>query len=419
MPPAVLIDYGCHSFTYRLAAHLDDLGVPIRYFANGSLESPNQSSLAEWTRSRPGLIRSLSCRKPYGKLSLHRRLLGELEWAKECTAALEAENPSVILLSCVPLAAVTRIQRWARQRSTPVIYWLQDLQGHAIHDLLGRKLGLAGKVLGALAYFWEQEVMDRSRMVITIASDHERELPSSVRFEHRHELLENWADIENFPQYSPDNEWAHRHGLGHTKNLLYSGTLGLKHDLGLFLALAEHFRNRSDVRVVVVSSGQAAEALRTKAHAQHLTNLLVFPFQPYEDVPKVLATAAVLIAPLDSSAGTFCVPSKVLSYFCAGRPTVIAINETNPVAALMRRISAGAVVRPGDAVGFIEAVSGLLADEGARQTAGAAGRQYAEASFALKNVAQKFLTILARSGISLPPHISDEFHNVHSFRKSA
>lgn len=401
MSAAVLIDYGCHSFTYRLATYLDDLGIPIRYFANGSLESPNRGSLTEWTRARPDLVVTLSCRKPYGKLRLSQRLLGELEWAKHCIVALERERPSVILMSCVPLAAVTRIERWARRNRTPVIYWLQDLQGRAMHDLLGRKLGVAGRVLGAFAYFWEQDILARSRMVITIADDHARELPISVRTQHRHELLENWADIENFPQFPPYNDWSVRHQLHETKNVLYSGTLGLKHDLGLFLHLAENLRTREDIRVVVVSDGQAADSLKAQAAARSLSNLVVLPFQPYQDVPKMLASAAVLIAPLDTSAGAFCVPSKILSYFCAGRATVIAISESNPAAVTIRKLAAGSVVPPGDSAAFLKAVRMLLDDERARREAGMAARRYAEESFALKNVTQKFLTILDRSEVSV------------------
>jgi glycosyltransferase involved in cell wall biosynthesis len=45
--------------------------------------------------------------------------------------------------------------------------------------------------------------------------------------------------------------------------------------------------------------------------SQDLDNVVNLPFQPYKDVPKVLASAAVLIAPLDPSAGSFCVPSTV------------------------------------------------------------------------------------------------------------
>lgn len=409
MSPAILIDYGCHSFTFRLAEHLRATGIPIRYFANGSLESPNRSSLAEWQQQRPSLVRIVRCNHAYGKMSLRQRLLGELEWAQQCTVALEEEKPSAILLSCVPLAAVVRIQRWAREHRTPIIYWLQDLQGRAIHDLLGRKLGFPGKVLGAIAYLCEQEVLERSRMVITIAKEHVRELPAGVRREHRHRLLENWVDIENFPQFPVKNEWAFRHHLDQTRNVIYSGTLGLKHDLEVFFRLADEFSTQPDVRVVIVSSGQAADTIRARAEAQRLSNLQVLPFQPNHEVPMILASATVLIAPLDSSAGGFCVPSKVLSYFCAGRPTVMAIDEDNPAATMVREHGAGTVVKPGDSASFVSAVRQFLNDEEARNTAGLSARRYAEATFVLKAVTQKFLEILHRSGLSLTPEINTGF----------
>jgi colanic acid biosynthesis glycosyl transferase WcaI len=403
MSATVLIDYGCHSFTYRLATHLGDLGFPILYFANGSLESPNLSSLAAWVQARPHLVRSISCEKPYGKLGLYRRLAGEIEWARRCMQALEKEDVAAVIVSCVPLAAVTRIQKWAEHRGIPLIYWLQDLQGRAIHDLLGRKLGLPGRVLGSFAYLWEQHILEKSRMVITIADGHERDLPLTVRQAERYVLLENWGNIEEFPQFRHDNAWAVQHGLDKTLNVLYSGTLGLKHDLSAFISVALSFRDRSDVRVVVVSSGHAAEALRAQAAAQGLSNLIVLPFQPYGEVPKVLASAAVLVAPLEASAGGFCVPSKVLSYLCAGRPTVIAIDAANPAATTIQRVGAGDVVEPGDVNGFVDAVAEFLNNAPSREAAGRRARRYAEETFGLEQVTQKFLNIVSSSNIYLGP----------------
>jgi len=401
MRSAVLIDYGCHSFTYRLATHLDDLGFPIRYFANGSLESPNLSSLQGWAIERPNLVRNISCDKPYGKLSLQGRLRGELQWARRCVQALENENPSAVIVSCVPLVAVTRIQKWTLRRGIPLIYWLQDLQGRAIHELLGRKLGLPGRALGSFAHLWEQHILEKSRMVITIAAGHEHALPASVLQSHRYSLLENWANIEEIPQFPVANEWSHRHGIDKTLNIIYSGTLGLKHDTTAFLSLAASLRDKSDVRIIVVSSGHAAESLRREAESRALPNLLVFPFQPYSDVPKVLASASILIAPMDASAGGFCVPSKVLSYFCAGRPTVISIEASNPIAATITRTGAGVVVPPGDKNAFLQAVAGYLRNRNLRETAGQNARHYAEQTFSLERVTDKFLRILSDSNVPL------------------
>src|SRR5579862_7015835 len=135
-----LIDYGCHSFTYRLASKLAQKGFPVQYLVNGSLESPNLSSLATWVADSPGLVRTVSCAKPYGKMGLRKRLSGELEWGRNCTAVLEKVGPDTIIVSCVPLTASAAIQRWAAANHVRFIYWLQDIQSRAIHELLGRKL---------------------------------------------------------------------------------------------------------------------------------------------------------------------------------------------------------------------------------------------------------------------------------------
>lgn len=403
---AVLIDYGCHSFTYRLASRLRSQGFPIRYFANGSLESPNLTSLSAWQQGDPELVRIINCRKPYGKVSLIGRLKGELEWASECTQALEQERPSVVVGSCIPLAALTRIQNWAIRQRIPFVYWLQDIQGRAIHDLLGRKLGFPGRVLGSFAYIWEQHMVERSRIAITIARGHERELPPAVRRQQRFALLENWANIEEIPLHSPANNWAARRHLDKSLNIVYSGTLGLKHDIGLFVQLACGFRNRPDVRVVVVSSGQAADRLKSEAAANSLNNLVVLPFQDYRDLPEVLGSAAVFIAPLDASAGKFCVPSKILSYLCAGRPTVIAIDRENPAAAMIEQAQAGEVVQPGNSAQFIAAVTRFIDNPESRAHAGSAARAYAERTFSLDFIVPKFLHILRSAGISINPVIT-------------
>jgi glycosyltransferase involved in cell wall biosynthesis len=309
---------------------------------------------------------------------------------------LEESRPQAVIVSCVPITAVTAIHRWALSRKVPFIYWLQDLQSRAIHDLLGRKFGMPGRTLGAFAHLWEQDILEQSDMVITIAPGHDKELPRHVRRSGRHALLENWANIEEFPQHPIDNDWSRSHGINDTTNLMYSGTLGLKHDLDAFIALAQRFRSHPDVRIVIVSSDQAAQKVLARATSLGLSNVLVFPFQPYADVPQVLASASVLLAPLEASAGGFCVPSKILSYLCAGRPTVIAINENNAAAATIRNAGAGFVVAPGSAEAFVTAVETLLNNSRLRFETGRSARTYAESTFGIENIVQRFTDILGR-----------------------
>ena len=247
----------------------------------------------------------------------------------------------------------------------------------------------------------EQKILRQSDTIVTIAPGHEKELPAKIRKQGHHVLLQNWANVEEIPELNIWNPWAMRHGLHCTSNIVYSGTLGLKHDLPMFARLAEAFQTEPDVRIVVVSSGQAADSLRTLAADRQLTNLVVLPFQQCEDVPQVLASGSVLIAPLDPCAGSFCVPSKVLSYLCAGRPIVIAIDPANAAAQMIRGAGAGSIVAPGDAAGFIAAIRDLLEDTQKRVAVGAAARAFALGSFSLDRIVPRFLDILARTNIHL------------------
>ena len=113
----------------RLVERLQRDGYPFRYFVNGSLESPNLSSLSRWERDLPDLLRVVRCEKLYGKIDLLDRLRGEIEWFSRCIAALESRNPTAIICSCLPLPVMGRIQAWARRRRRRCVYWLQDLQG--------------------------------------------------------------------------------------------------------------------------------------------------------------------------------------------------------------------------------------------------------------------------------------------------
>ena len=55
---------------------------------------------------------------------------------------------------------------------------------------------------------------------------------------------------------------------------------------------------------------------------------------------------------LDADAGAFCVPSKVLSYMCAGRAVLGAMPRQNLAARVVVDQNAGRVVEPDDVAGF-------------------------------------------------------------------
>jgi glycosyltransferase involved in cell wall biosynthesis len=174
---------------------------------------------------------------------------------------------------------------------------------------------------------------------------------------------------------------------------LYAGTLGKKHDPKLLIDLATDMRHSAEVRVVVCSEGPVADDLARRAAELAIENLVVLPFQPYEELSDVLGTADVLLVMLESAAGYFSVPSKVLTSLCAGRPILGSMPRDNLASRTIQCAGAGAVTEPDDRAGFLAAARSLL-DANARHEGGAAARSYAERTFAKELVTDRFEAIL-------------------------
>jgi glycosyltransferase involved in cell wall biosynthesis len=208
-------------------------------------------------------------------------------------------------------------------------------------------------------------------------------------------VIENWAPIDELPLRPRANEWARRQGLVDKRVVLYSGTLGLKHDPEAIVQLARHLSDQDDVEVVVVSEGRGADWLYRRREAERLSNLRLLPFQPYAELPDVLASGDVLLTLLEADAGAFSVPSKVLSYLCAGRALLAAVPSDNLAAEVVRRSGGGVLVEPGDEGGLVANATGLLADAGRRETLGRQARRYAEENFDVAGIGDKFEAILA------------------------
>ena len=206
--------------------------------------------------------------------------------------------------------------------------------------------------------------------------------------------IENWAPIEELPPRPRDNDFAREHSLVGKTVFLYSGTLGLKHNPALLSALAEKLKPRADCKVVVISEGLGADFLAREKAAKALDNLLLLPFQPFARLPDVLGSADAVIAILEPDAGVFSVPSKVLTYHCAGRALLGAMPEENLAARLIGREQSGLVVDPRDAPAFLDAAQRLLDDPAGREQMGVRGRAYAQRAFDIGTIAGRFEALM-------------------------
>lgn len=390
----VIHDYAGHSFLRQFSAALASRGHEVLHVFSTSLPSTPQGILHRLPTDPPTLhlagidLGRKSNRQNFAKVFF----VDDPEHGRRARDVIAEFRPDFIAAANTPPPVLKALQRQCWETAIPFVFWSQDLFGEAARRILPEKLGFAGKLAGDYLHRLEHKLFRQSGAIIVISDDFRPFLPKcNVPVT----TIENWAPLEELPPQSRQNPWSDRHGLSDTLNLIYSGTLGLKHNPELLVKVAQSQSGRPEVRVVVISQGAGMDYLTKRKAELSLDNLVLLPFQPFPELPQVLASADVLCAILEPDAGVFSVPSKVLSYLCAGRALLLGVPPENLASRIVAGQNAGAVVNPTDEAAFVAAADRLLSDHEGRVAMGQSARAYAERTFDVQAICARFEKVLA------------------------
>jgi colanic acid biosynthesis glycosyl transferase WcaI len=386
----LISDYAGYAFTVELARTLHERGHDVAYSYCRSVTSPK--GLLE---DGSDLVVPVSAGARFEKYRLGRRLISELRYGVNTARLVWRRRPATHVVSDMPLLSLLIIWATSLPLRTRLVVWFQDVQSGLVAGVRGQ--GIVSRSLGALEGF----LLRRSSIVIAISDALAGEARRRRVRPDRIVVIENWGPLEALPMRPRRNWWSAAHGLDHRPVLMYSGTLAKKHRAETLETLARRLQGRGAI-VVVVSEGEGAERLLArKAGSSDLDSLRVMPYQPFETLPDVLASADVLIVLLEHKASRYSVPSKTLSYLCAGRPILAAVPSANPAARIVaERAGAGIVVEPDDVDGFCAAAEKMLDEPEVWAQGGARGREYAEQHFARDLIADRFERVLGLGAAS-------------------
>ena len=387
----ILHDYGGYHFTFQLAQALSENIHQVNYIYS---KTTQQLKRFQGVTSENLEVRGITLSRAFDKYNYLQRWQSEREYGNRIASEIIRFEPDIVLSANTPLDAQRLIYNASRQVGAKFVFWLQDAIGLATRQALSKKIPLLGSAVGHYYQRLEQRLVRHSDQVILIAEDFLPLMESwGVPAEKTH-VIPNWAPLDQIPPQPKDNPWAVTYGLSKKFCFLYSGILGLKHDPDVLLSLAEHFRDKDDVRVVVISAGERFAALQTEKAARQLDNLVLLDFQPAQAYPLVLASGDILVSILSLDASQYSVPSKVLSYLCAQRPVLLSIPLDNQAAKLVKGAHAGLAAAPGDLHSFLSHAQSLYSDPALCQRMGRAARRYAEVKFNIDIIKHTFLDMI-------------------------
>ncbi|MER7764717.1 glycosyltransferase family 4 protein [Streptomyces sp. NPDC097619] len=366
---------GIGPYATQIAEHWAALGheshvlAGMPHYPSWSLE-PEYRRAVRRTEERGGVtVHRRAHTVPARQTAVKRALFEGSILAHGAVAPPRMKRPDAVMAQMPSLAGGVLAARLAARWKVPFVPVVQDLMGAA-----AAQSGISGgDKAAAFAGRAEAYALKRATLVGVI---HETFVDRVVAMgvpEAKIRLVPNWSHVPGPSQ--PRGKTRHHLGWAPGQTVvLHSGNMGLKQGLEVLVNAAQLDRN---VRFVLMGDGSQRAALADLA--ADVPNLDIIPPAADGQFPDILAAADVLAVTQHAAVLDMSVPSKLTSYFAAGRPVVASVAAGGGTAQEVERSGAGVLVPPEDPAALLKAVRELAGNPAAADALGAAGPRHVAA----------------------------------------
>ena len=314
---------------------------------------------------------------PFARGKLGRVLSYGSFYVGAAVEGLRLPRPDLVLTLTTPPLLSLLGTLLKRIRGSRHFIWEMDMYPDVAIDLgTFRAGGVLDRVVGAMADFSRH----RADGIVALGECMRARLIGRGVDAAKISVAENWADaraIQPMPRPAGAGETADRRDLV----VLYSGNLGLAHELDTVTGAMRELRQDSRVRFVFAGSGGRRAELARFVADNAIESVEMRPYAPRASLSESLAAGDVgLVTQRDATCGSV-VPSKVYGLLAAGRPIVFVGPAEATPARLVRRFGCGWHISVGDVAGLADLLRRLADDREAVREAGRRARQALEMHF--------------------------------------
>ena len=189
--------------------------------------------------------------------------------------------------------------------------------------------------------------------------------------------------------------------LGGT-TILYSGNLGVSHDVESMLEACLLLRKRREIRFLFIGGGDKWEDVARFKALHQLDGLSVFPYQSEQQLPFSLALGDISMVTLDEGAEGLMLPSKLSYYMAAGSAILGVCSGENDLRDTIECADCGICVPPNHPQQLAAAITRMVDSPDLLSRYRTNARKSAESTYSRKICIQNLKELLQKTGYRLP-----------------
>ena len=209
-------------------------------------------------------------------------------------------------------------------------------------------------------------------------------------------VVYNWVDQNAVVNVERENnKLFDKYNLDRSKFYIeYSGNIGLSQNMDMLLEVMEDLQdNYPDINLVLVGEGAYKAQVEKIVADKQLKNVVMLPFQPYEDISYVFSLGDVGLVISKPGTGAASVPSKTWSIMSASRP-VLANFDENELKDILAGNECGIFTKAGDKEAFKQSIITLYENRELCKQYGKNGRQFVMDNLTREVGTQKYVDVI-------------------------
>ena len=328
-----------------------------------------------------------------GKNPILRALRYVLCWIAQGWKGMRAKD-----VDCIYLASTPPIQGLLgafikKFRGIPFVYNLQDIFPDSLYN---NGLANKGGILWKIGRVIENFTYKHADKIIVISEDFKKNIMAKGVPEEKIVVVYNWVDqnaVVNIDR--ENNKLFDKYNLDLSKFYIeYSGNIGLSQNMDMLLEVMEDLQdNYPDINLVLVGEGAYKVQVEKIVADKQLKNVVMLPFQPYEDISHVFSLGDVGLVISKPGTGAASVPSKTWSIMSASRP-VLANFDENELKDILAGNECGIFTKAGDKEAFKQSVITLYESRELCKQYGENGRQFVMDNLTREVGTQKYVDVI-------------------------
>ncbi len=202
-------------------------------------------------------------------------------------------------------------------------------------------------------------VFKNAKKIYTISNDMKTRISEYINKD-KITVIYNWVHTEHLkPVPKESNSFLKNLQLNDKFVVLYSGNLGITHDIDVLIDVANMLKHENSIQFIIIGEGAKKKIIKEKIMMYNLVNCILLPFQDANILPFSMAAADIGVVTTEKNQSSLSIPSKTYSYLAVGSVLLCLTDRNSELAQMVETKNVGKCFSKDDVSQIAEFISFL------------------------------------------------------------